>query len=538
MVCGVALGWPSAGSTFPPGAVRLEEETTLVEKGRTTDRWGGSVSWSTPRPRLLVLSPTAILWPYQWRNAPARSTARTLSNSVLARRTNPPWPISKLEKTPRTVLCTAGTSASSRRKDRQKHPDTPQMLSYGRKKLKNKAISYVDSYVPLGLTLGDLSASFRIEEDQDQDQNQDQNQDQQTQTSGTLEAEDSVLCDRVAARVLNQRRSKVSSSDSQNGRGASQDPDQSAEDEKNEDGHGAPSEEDEEDTTIEFVIPSRVNEDDDAPMVDTDMFIRGLTLLNMSLNNELIVKNPKNIRMITGQAIAHIVNSVMDPEALRAIMASLHDETKLQILKFYLSDDQLVNRLKSEQGLDLPNSSPPPYSSPPSSASSSSSYVFHRRSNTLSHRHPNEITLEQLILTLFQALYTFAILLYTRFGIPLLRLLWKLLLTLNNHYKLLDIGRALAIRTAAFMLNVFLKLILLCTNVVEETTLAPSPDPSSSFSSSSYSASASVSTAETAGNYARDAFFAIVQQGIVRASQKKNTKTTNTATPISAPSTD
>lgn len=413
------------------------------------------------------------------------------------------------------------------------------MLSYGRKKLKNTAISYVDSYAPLGLTLGDLSASLRVE---DGDGDGDGDGDAEARRVGAVARDTdtdpddaSELYDRVTARMLNRRRSKLASRASED---VSSNPGSDTDAELSDGGGGGASDIDD-DTTIEFVIPSQavsLSDTDDSSIVDLDAFSRGITLLSMALNNELIVKNPKNIRKFTGQAVAHIVNSILDPETLLAIFASLSDETKLQILKYYLSDDLLVDRLKSDQGLHLPGNPTPPSSAASSAASSSASYIFHRRSYSSPRPRNADHTLDQLIISLLQAFYTFSLVLYTRFGIPLLNLLWKFVRTLNENYKLLDIAKALTIRVLALIINLILKLVVHSTNIVQESTLVAMSDSSTPFSAafaasspSSASSYTSSSAAGTAGNYARDAFFAVVQQGIVRATQKRHSSTTTPA---------
>ncbi|KAG0680030.1 hypothetical protein C6P42_005264 [Pichia californica] len=209
------------------------------------------------------------------------------------------------------------------------------MLKYTQRKLKNKAINYVDNYVPLGFTLGDFSESLKVDSpiksiELDYNSNSNSNSDNDNDSQYDVQ-----LYNRITTKILNHRRNHILE-DVNNNSDSNADIDIDL---------------DSEDTTIEFNIPSN-----NKFIIDNELFISGVSLLNISLNSDIILSNPTNIHRLVSQSISKIINSIVtdnnNNDIMNSIFSSLDDSIKLNILKLYLQDKQLTSQIIVEDSKD------------------------------------------------------------------------------------------------------------------------------------------------------------------------------------------
>lgn len=270
------------------------------------------------------------------------------------------------------------------------------MLKYTQRKLKNKAINYVDNYVPLGFTLGDFSESLKVDSpiksiELDYNSNSNSNSDNDNDSQYDVQ-----LYNRITTKILNHRRNHILE-DVNNNSDSNADIDIDL---------------DSEDTTIEFNIPSN-----NKFIIDNELFISGVSLLNISLNSDIILSNPTNIHRLVSQSISKIINSIVtdnnNNDIMNSIFSSLDDSIKLNILKLYLQDKQLTSQIIVEDSKD--------------------------------HTFPSQ-SLQELVVVFINTLYTFSMLLYTNFGIPLISFFVTTIIRLNEEYNFLETLLSLVIR--------------------------------------------------------------------------------------------
>lgn len=181
-----------------------------------------------------------------------------------------------------------------------------------------------------------------------------------------------------------------------------------------------------------------------SPLFNPEALSTGLSLLNMSINSDMFSNNSANSKQFIGQSIAQIINSILDDTTIHSIFNSLNDETKLKIMDLYLSNDGLVNQIKYNHHLQQ-----------------------HKNTTKNNNNTPTNPPLDHLIYTLIHALYTFSVLLYTKFAIPILTSFWQAFLTLNEQYNIMDIVLAQLVNLLSLMIRLMLSLIVQCTNVIE-----------------------------------------------------------------------
>lgn len=348
------------------------------------------------------------------------------------------------------------------------------MFTSYKHKIKDKTIRYVDSYIPLGYTLGDLSPHL-------QKQNSDSEPMEtitvrESPTPPSVSSED--MCNRITTMVMNQRRNDASKHRYGGTNSAPSNMTEAAGWEMNSDYYSSPPPSSRSaaaaaaaattsiGSTIEFVIPPSSSSSasthnlQTASLVDTDIdmdrFSSGLSLLNMSLNSEIVSRNPQNMHKFLGQSLAEIVNSIKDRNTLQTTFSCLEDDLKVHLLRQYLSDEKVVSDLKksTKSGTNETNfARPPSYSIP-----------------AISHLHRQEASLQTLLLTLLQASIALTKIIFRQFGIPVINFIWTFILTLNEKYNIVDILLTGAVKILSFFVTIALRLILHCTSLLEPTS--------------------------------------------------------------------
>jgi hypothetical protein len=299
------------------------------------------------------------------------------------------------------------------------------MISFYKKKLKNKSINYIDSYIPFGYKLGDVSPYLQTDHIS-VDNNSINEQIDTIVVHSDSSYSTEKLHDLITSRIINQRRNYFAEEN---------DPLINSETPPSSSSSSSSS-----DTTIEFIIPSSQSSKD-FEILNIDKLSSGLSLLNMSINNNIFINNPENLKNFMGDSIAQIINSVTDDDTLNKTFNCLNLDKKLKILKLFLSDNEIVSNLKNSNDFQ--------------------SFNFSQYPNS------NEISFEQLILLFIQACYNLITLFYQTFGIPIISFIWSLLLSLNEQYNILDLLLTTAIKILSSIITLFLKLVLNCTKMLE-----------------------------------------------------------------------
>lgn len=302
--------------------------------------------------------------------------------------------------------------------------------------IKNKTISCLNSYFPYGLSLGDFSSYLEIEDLQNESNDIPtiwvHDHDVASETDKSQQ-----LFNRITNQLYNQRRNNLAS--------------HTIADYENISDFENPSESN---ATIQFTIPINYSTDNLNlnDIVNFDKFYSGLSLLNMSINSEILINSPQNIRKFTGESIAQLINSIKDDQVLENIFNNIENKKKFHVLKSYLSNDEIISEFKHNQS-QLPKKSK--FSN------------FFNVANNDNYHYNNGTNLETMLVSLVQAVYAFSVLLYTTFGIPILNQLYIQLQELNSRYNVLDTLLTLFVKALTAAIAVSLRVVLVCTTILQ-----------------------------------------------------------------------
>lgn len=336
--------------------------------------------------------------------------------------------------------------------------------NYYLNRFRNKAIDKADSYVPLGYKLGDFTEYLKVKEIEEDNGNNDilggiwkdkskieiENlKDGDTGNSNAIELLSAKICNKV---IINRQNKVVAEHVQQLSEDLSDfEPDVST-------GN----------TTIEMNVPYSIGNGNSEPLcsqlVDTDVLSSGLSVLNLALNSEVVTNNIRNGKKFMAEGIGRILESVEDDQVLDNIFKNLNDSSKYKIMHLYLSDNELVHKLKDEKmkreymndaietRREIHNTK----------AFTSDSLNF----NVETHMNSN---FDDAILRMTKFCLLMGSLIYESCVLPVLIVAWSLFLELNERFHLFDLVIRVLIGLMFGFISLFLRIIMVVTKAVADS---------------------------------------------------------------------